>query len=239
MSRDTCGRLFDTFFDRMGKHNFRQMGFRSDWGRLQTGIHSKTFFSRQKRYSYPKLSNHSIRKRNRESFRQKCNRNSSEKGYHERLFQYSFSGFKEKREDESAFLDLHLSISNDIVSTKIYDKRDAFDFEIVNFPFIDGDVPRSRSYGVYISQLICFARASSYITDFNTCNKLLTQKLLKQGYPHHKLSKTFSKFYRRYYDLISKFQVGLKSLLRQELSEPEFYGDLVYKLKKIAPFLTL
>ena len=128
---------------------------------------------------------------------------------------------------EAAFLDLHLSISNDIVSTKIYDKRDDFDFEIVNFPFLDGDVPRSTSYGVYISQLIRFARASSYVADFNTCNKLLTQKLLKQGYRYHKLRKTFSKFYRRYYDLISKFQVGLKSLLRQGLSEPDFYGDLV------------
>ena len=77
---------------------------------------------------------------------------------------------------------MHLSISNDIVSTKIYDKRDDFDFEIVNFPFLDGDVPRSTSYVVYISQLISFARASSYVADFNTCNKLLTQKLLKQGY---------------------------------------------------------
>ena len=134
---------------------------------------------------------------------------------------------------EAAFLDLHLSISNDIVSTKIYDKRDDFDFEIVNFPFLDGDVPRSTSYGVYISQLIRFARASSYVTDFNTRNKLLTQKLLKQGYRYHKLRKTFSKFYRRYYDLISKFQVGLKSLLRQGLSEPDFYGDLVYKFRRI------
>ena len=97
---------------------------------------------------------------------------------------------------EAAFLDLHLSISNGIVSTKIYDKRDDFDFEIVNFPFLDGDVPRSTSYGVYISQLIRFARASSYVTDFNTRNKLLTQKLLKQGYRYHKLRKTFSKFYR-------------------------------------------
>ena len=111
---------------------------------------------------------------------------------------------------EAAFLDLHLSISNDIVSTKIYDKRDDIDFEIVNFPFLDNDVPRSTSYGAYISQLICFARASSYITDFNTRNKLLTQKLLKQGYRYHKLCKTFSKFY----SLISKFKVGLKSLLR-------------------------
>ena len=117
---------------------------------------------------------------------------------------------------------MHLSISNDIVSTKNYDKRDDFDFEIVNFPFLDGDVPRSTSYGVYISKLIRFARASIYITDFNTHNILLTQKLLKQGYQYHKLRKTFSKFYRRYCDLISKFQVGLKSLLRHGLSKPEF-----------------
>ena len=94
---------------------------------------------------------------------------------------------------EAAFLDLHLSISNDIVY-QIYDKRDDFDFEIVNFPFLDGDVPRSTSYGVFISQFIRFARASTYVADFNTHNKLLTQKLLKQGYWYHKLRKTFSKF---------------------------------------------
>ena len=128
---------------------------------------------------------------------------------------------------------MRLSISNDIVSTKIDDKHDDFDFEIFNFPFLDGDVLRYTSYGVYISQLICFARASNHVADFNTHNKLLTHKLLKQGYRYHKLSKIFSKFYRRYYDLISKFQVGLKSLLRQGLSEPEFYGNLVYELKKI------
>ena len=58
-------------------------------------------------------------------------------------------------------------------------------------------------------------------------------KLLKQGYQYHKLRNFFSKFYRRYYDLISSFQVGQISLLCQGLSEPAFYGDLVYKLKKI------
>ena len=111
-----------------------------------------------------------------------------------------------------------------------HNKRDDFDFEIVNFSFFDGDVPRSTSYGVYISQIIRFARASSYVADFNTRNKLLTQKLLKQGYRYHKLRKTFSNFYRRYYDLISKFQIGLRSLLCQGLSQPDFYGDLVYKI---------
>ena len=94
---------------------------------------------------------------------------------------------------EAAFLDLHLPISNEKVATKIYDRRDNFDFEIVNFSFLDGDVPRSTSYGVYISQLIRFARASSYIADFNTCNKLFTRILLTQGYRYHKLRKTFSK----------------------------------------------
>ena len=123
---------------------------------------------------------------------------------------------------EAAFLDLRLSISNDVVSTKIHDKHEYFDFVNVNFPFLDGNVPHSTSYGVYISQFILFARASIHVADFNTRDKLLTQKLLKQGYWYYKLRKTFSKFYRRYYDLISKFQVGLKSLLRQGLSELEF-----------------
>lgn len=97
----------------------------------------------------------------------------------------------------AAFLDLDLSISNGVISTKIYDKRDDFDFNIVNFPHLDGDVPRAPSYGVYISQLIRFARACSSIEDFNIRNRSLTEKLLKQGYRYHKLRKTFSKFYHR------------------------------------------
>ena len=68
---------------------------------------------------------------------------------------------------EAAFLDLHLSVVDGFVSCKIYDKRDDFDFEIVNFPFLDGDVPRAASYDVYISQLIRFARVSSHVTVIN------------------------------------------------------------------------
>ena len=82
---------------------------------------------------------------------------------------------------------------------KIYDKRNDFNFDIVNFPFLDGDVPQRPSYGVYISQLIRSARASSHVTDFNNRNKFLTAKLLKQGYGYHKLHKTFSK-YRRHFE---------------------------------------
>ena len=94
-------------------------------------------------------------------------------------------------------MNLHLSISNGFVSSKIYDKRDEFDFDIVNFPFLDGDVPRRPSYVIYISQLIRFDRVCSHVDDFNTRNKCLTAKLLKQGYRYHKLRKLFSKFYKR------------------------------------------
>ena len=93
---------------------------------------------------------------------------------------------------EAPFLDLRLSVANGFVSSKIYDKRDDFDFDIVNFPFV----------------LLRFVRVCSHVTDFNARNKCLTAKLLQQGYRYHKLRKTFSKFYRRHYELIFKYNVG-------------------------------
>ena len=78
----------------------------------------------------------------------------------------------------SSFLNLNLCISNGTVSTIIYDKRDVFDFDIINFPFLDGDVPRRTSYRVYISQLIRFARASSNLNHFNYSNKALMSNFL-------------------------------------------------------------
>ena len=125
------------------------------------------------------------------------------------------------------------NLSDGFVKTKIYNKRDNFNLNIVNFPFLVGDVPRSAFYGIYISQLIRFARVSSHVDDFITHNKVLTAKLLRQGYRYHKIRKAFSKFYRRHFDIVSKYNVGLKTLLLQGLSESEFYGDLVYKFRKI------
>ena len=87
---------------------------------------------------------------------------------------------------KASFLDLDLSIRNGVIQTKIYDKRDDFNFNIVNFPHLDGDVPQATSYGVYISQLIRFARACSRVEDFNERN---TNKLLQQGYRYYKLRK--------------------------------------------------
>ena len=103
----------------------------------------------------------------------------------------------------------------------------------MNFPFLDGDVPRSTSYVVYFSQLIRFARVPSHLDDFNARNKVLIAKPLRQRYIYHKIRKAFSKFYRRHFDIVSKYEVGLKTLLLQGLSASEFYGDLMYKFRKI------
>ena len=111
---------------------------------------------------------------------------------------------------DAPFLDLNLSITNGIVSSKIYDKRDEFNFETVNFPHLDADVPRSPSYGVYISQLIRFARICSNVDDFNNSILFLTAKLSKQGYRYHKIRKAFFKFYYRHSELIVQYNIGLK-----------------------------
>ena len=117
--------------------------------------------------------------------------------------------------------------------SKIYDKQDYFNFEKVNFPFLDGNVPRSSYYGVYISHLIRFTRVCSNVDDFNNRNLFLPAKLFKQGYRYHKIRKAFSKFYHRHSELIVKYKIGLNTLLQQGISEPIFYGDLVYKFKRI------
>ena len=129
-------------------------------------------------------------------------------------------------------MDLHLSISNGFVSSKIYDKQDDFDFDIVDFPFLDGDVPRRPSYGLCFFFQECVIHCS-HVEVFNARNKCLTAKHLKQGYRYHKLRGAFPKFYHRHIELISKFNVGLKSLLHQGILEPEFDGDLVYTFENI------
>ena len=85
---------------------------------------------------------------------------------------------------------LIILIGNNI-HTSVYNKRDDFGFPIVNFPWLSGDVPRLLSYGIYISQLVRFARCCTSIFDFHSKNLQITSKLLTQGYRYHKLRKTF------------------------------------------------
>ena len=126
-------------------------------------------------------------------------------------------------------MDLNLCISNGTVSTNIYDKRDDFDFDIVNFPFQDGGVPRRASCGVCVSRLVGFAGASSDFDGFGCRGGALAAGLLGQGCRCFRLRRAFSGFYRRRSALLKKYGVSLKTLLQQGISEPGFCGDLVYR----------
>ena len=97
---------------------------------------------------------------------------------------------------QTSFLDLDIKVIGSDIHTSVYDKRDDFGFTIVNFPWLSGDVDRLPSYGMYISQLVRFARCCTIVLDFHSKNLQITSKLLTQGYRYHKLRKTFRKFFR-------------------------------------------
>ena len=92
------------------------------------------------------------------------------------------------------------------LSTSLYDKRDDFDFHIVNFAYLSSSIPSGSSYGVYISKLIRSARCCSHYDDFRYRHKYLVDQLLSQGYIALRLEKSFKKFYGRYQDVIENYQ---------------------------------
>ena len=106
---------------------------------------------------------------------------------------------------ETSFLDLNIKVIGSDIHTSVYDKRDDFGFPIVYFPWLSGDVPWLPSYGIYILQLVRFARCCTSVLDFHSKNLQISSKLLTQGYRYHKLWKTFGKFFRSYSELLSKF----------------------------------
>ena len=113
----------------------------------------------------------------------------------------------------TSFLDLHLEFDNSgHLSTKIYDKRDDFNFEIINFPYLCSNIPSSPAYGVYISQLIRYARASTNYSDFLERHKHLRNRLLNQGYEEKRLKRSLTKFIFRYQSLVEKYSVSSKTM---------------------------
>ena len=89
---------------------------------------------------------------------------------------------KIKETTVTAYLDCYLYIDSGKLTTRLYDKRDDFNFPIVNHPFLSSNIPSAPAYGVYVSQLIRYARACSNYQDFMELGKVLTTKLLGQGY---------------------------------------------------------
>ena len=119
----------------------------------------------------------------------------------------------------ASYLDLLLSIGRDgQLHTSIYDKRDDFNFHITNFPFLSSNIPSSSTYGVFISQLIRYARDCSSYECFILRARRLSSKLLKRGYLEARLKSSFRKFYGRYGDLIQQYEVSLSRMLNDILT---------------------
>ena len=118
----------------------------------------------------------------------------------------------------ASYLDLLLSIGRDgQLHTSIYDKRDDFNFHITNFPFLSSNIPTSPAYGVFISQLIRYARACSSYGCFILRATRLSNKLLEQGYVKERLKSSLRQFYGRYGDLIKQYEVSLSQMLNDIL----------------------
>ena len=122
-------------------------------------------------------------------------------------------------------LDLLLKYDRDCrLQVKLYDKKDDFNFDIVNFPFLSSNIPQSPAYGVFVSQLIRYSRASSAYSDFLMRSRLLTAKLLKQGYSRNKLIATFKKFYGRHSTLVDRFKVSVTDMIVHLFLETLFHS---------------
>ena len=120
----------------------------------------------------------------------------------------------------ASYLDLLLSIGRDgQLRTSLDDKRDDFNFHITNFPFLSSNIPSSPAHGVFISQLIRYARACSSYECFILRAVRLSNKLLEQGYVKERLKSSLRKFYGRHRDLTKQYEVPLSRMLYDILDD--------------------
>ena len=110
----------------------------------------------------------------------------------------------------TSYLDVLLKLDT---NGKLYDKRDDFNFSIVNFPYLCSNIPASPAYGVYISQIIRYTRACSTYDQYLVRGNLLTNKLMLHGFQLFRLQSAFRRFYCRYNDLICQFNLSLGHML--------------------------
>ena len=98
------------------------------------------------------------------------------------------------------------------------DKRDAFGFHIVNFPFMSSNIPSAPAYGVYASQLIRYACCCSNYSDFLSRHRALMKRFLSQGYKVNRLSNTFKKFYGKHTDLVGQYKKNVCQMFADSVS---------------------
>ena len=109
-----------------------------------------------------------------------------------------------------SYLDILISICGNNYVTEVYDKRDNFSFEIINFRFMSSNIPANPTYGVYTSHLVRISRICDTYDTFCARHKLLTRRLIAQGFLYDKLCVYFKKFARKHINLFSKYGVSMK-----------------------------
>jgi hypothetical protein len=107
------------------------------------------------------------------------------------------------------------------LSTNIFDKRDNFNFKIINFPNMCSNIPAAPAYGVYISQLVRYARASNNYSDFLKRHLYLWNRLLDQGYKKIRLIRSLKKFIFRYQDLVELYSVSAETIINDGFSNSD------------------
>ena len=119
-----------------------------------------------------------------------------------------------------SYLDLEVNISDRRFTTAVFDKRDGFNFHIVNFPHMDSNIPSKPAYGVYISQLVRIGRICDSYKSFFTRHHQLTCRLVKQGFLYDKLVTSFKGFCSRYPEIFSKFAVSIRKHVEDGICLP-------------------
>ena len=119
--------------------------------------------------------------------------------------------------DSASYLDLFIQTRPNTLYTKLYDKRDDFLFQIINYPYLSSNIPSAPAYGVYISQLLRYCRACSSYDDFRVRHTSLALKLVRQGFSESRLARSFKKFYGRYGNMVSKYDTSVTQMMRDSI----------------------
>ena len=125
-----------------------------------------------------------------------------------------------------SYLDVMITIDNGKYNTAVYDKRDSFNFKIVNFPHLSSNIPSKPAYGVYISQLVRIGRICSTFLHFKERHYKLTQRLIHQGFWYSELCRTFKKFSKRHTDIITKYGCSVRRHIEEGICLPVIDGFL-------------
>ena len=130
------------------------------------------------------------------------------------------------------YLDMLIDISNGDLVCSIFWQEGSFDFDIVNFPDLSGNIPTAPAYGTYISQMIRYSRACHNYDNFSSRHSMLAERLFNQGFSARKLMRTFYRFMGRYPELASEFNKSPSSMIRDSVLMDQLYRTFPQLMKK-------